>query len=702
MNMSERYRRIYSLDRPYTEKGAPILISAGRLLDDGTQRLCQLSFLNVSTRIVTSVTALVTMLDDAGNSLGGELEYTYSGLRAEPNAQFGKGTAIILPEPGVQSFRVRVREIVFAGGISWQSSGEDWQPLPPHLKLEERYSDPEMVTQFRIRYGPDCTHAYAEGLGLWYCSCGAINTRADTSCRKCRRVRSALASINDETLRRECASRLKAEERRRTEDHAEQQERKKKRLVLVLILTPLLLAVLAAAIILPRNYLRSQTYQAAVNMMELGQFDRAADTFRSLGDYRDSAEQAEKNVPYQRALLIKSKAEQDDPSSLLLIGRSRSDLNEDLTPAMLLYEGAAEEFHALGDYKDSVQQEQLCREGAEASYKALCQKKYDDACALLEEGSYSAAREAFLTLGEFSDSADMARSAIACKADALNQVVQRYDTSSIYASLSMGVGGTSRFSLPKSVALFLGSQCVADLRDACGNDLVDVSLSDVPTEDMIPLADAVAELYAMAETEPRVISEKPEEAPAPSQEIAPQPAPEETPAVSEDPVATPAEEPVQEASPEPEADPLAEYRMLCITGDIYGAYEWLTDYSGEFEDRDYWLETLGEYMPYCSEWALYSGDSTLLPLTSGYNESCMYCGSRVIVEEDGSATLRISVHGSEEFIVDLYQSPGEDRFYRSGDGYTYVAVINTASHLSYMKFNGSGKLASSCEYEISW
>ena len=708
--MGERYRRVFSLDRPYYEKGAPILIKEGRLLDDGSRRLCQLRFLNLSQRIVTSVTALVTMLDAAGDVLGSELEYSYSGLRAEPDTEFGKGTAILLPETGICSFRVRVREVVFAGGVSWQSAGGDWQAMPPHLKLEERYADPELVTQFRIRYGPDCTHAYAESLGVWYCACGAVNTREDSSCRRCRRVRAALASISDEALRRECAGRLKSEERRRAEAVTEAAARRKKRILLAAILTPLVLAALAAAIILPRNYLRGQTYRAAVNMMELGQFDRAAETFLSLGNYRDSAEQAEKNVPYQRAALIQSKAEQNDPASLLLIGRSRTELNEELSPAMLLYEAAAAEFHALGDYKDSAQREQACLEGREESYRALRQQQYDAAVALLDAGSYSAAREAFLSLGDFGDSAAMAREAIARKAESLNQLVRRYDTSSIYASLSMSSTGTSRFSLPKAVALFLGSQCVADLRDACGGDFVDVTLSDVPAEDMIPLADAVAELFAMAETEPRVVTEEPEEAPepeaAPAEPEAPVPAEEVPEPAPEEPEPAP-ESPPEESAPQTaeapaDADPLADYRMLCMTGDIFGAYDWLSEYTGEFPDRDYWLETLGNYMAYCSDWALYAGDSTLLPLTAGYNESCMYCSSRVILEEDGSAVLRITVHGSEEFIVDLYGEPGDDRFYKAGDGCTYVAVVNNASHLSYMKFVGEARLASSCEYETSW
>ena len=678
--MSERYRRIFRLENPLYEKDAPLFIQEGYLLDTGDRLLCQLRFFNLGQRVITSATVVVTMLDETGAPLGSEVEYTYPGLRAEPDTDFGRGTAIVLPEAQTRAFRVRVREVIFAGNIPWRSAGGAWQPLPPHQTLEEHYGDPELAIQFRIRYGEDCTHAYAEGQGLWYCACGAINTTHDPNCRKCRRVRTAMAAISDEALRRECARRLKSEERRQAEAEAESAQRRKKRIILALVLTPLLVATLAAAILLPRNYLRGQTYRAAVNMLELGQFDRAAETFRSLEDYRDSAEQAAWNVPYQHALAIKEKAAQNDPSALIQIGRSRSDLNAETSAAMLLYEAAAAEFHALGGYKDSAEQEQECLAGIEASYLSLRQDAYDAAMALLDAESYSAAREAFLSLGDYSDSAEMAREAILRKAQALDAVVRRYDTSNIYASLSMSTGGTSRFSLPKAIALFLGSQCVSDLREACGADLVDVALSDAPARDMIPLADAVAELFDMAEAPRPVVTEEtaaPESAEPPVEAAPEEPAPEQT------------------------ADPLADYRMLCETGDVFGAYEWLVNYEGEFEDRDFWLNTLGEYMDFCTDWAIYSGDSTLIPYTLGVSEFCNYCSSRVLLV-DGQAILRISFHGAEEYIVDLVAEPGERLFYRPTESGTYVATVINVGHLSYMRYNGQGKLASSCEYEHNW
>ena len=49
-------------------------------------------------------------------------------------------------------------------------------------------------------------------------------------------------------------------------------------------------------------------------------------------------------------------------------------------------------------------------------------------------------------------------------------------------------------------------------------------------------------------------------------------------------------------------------------------------------------------------------------------------------------------------IARMYPIPDRTMY----DKGTYVAAVNNASHLSYMKFVGEARLASSCEYETSW
>ena len=97
----------------------------------------------------------------------------------------------------------------------------------------------------------------------------------------------------------------------------------------------------------------------------MGYYEQAADAFSALGNYRDSAEQGEKNVPYQRALHLLASADADDASALRLIGRSRADLSEQVTAAMLLYRAAAEEFEALDGYRDCADCIVIAQESAE-------------------------------------------------------------------------------------------------------------------------------------------------------------------------------------------------------------------------------------------------------------------------------------------------------------------------------------------------
>ena len=155
----------------------------------------------------------------------------------------------------------------------------------------------------------------------------------------------------------------------------------------------------------------------------MGYYEQASEAFIALGDYRDSAEQAEKNVPYQRALELLACADADDASALRLIGRSRADLSDQVTAAMLLYQAASEQFAALGDYRDSAACVERCREGIAQQEHAVLQRAYDSAMQLLEDRNYSQARLQFLDLKGFENSGDMAREAVYRKAQGLFEFI---------------------------------------------------------------------------------------------------------------------------------------------------------------------------------------------------------------------------------------------------------------------------------------
>ncbi|MBQ9250762.1 MAG: hypothetical protein IJ179_10405 [Oscillospiraceae bacterium] len=661
--MAERYTRIFSLDSLRYTRGAPLLITAGALLQDGYSGdlLCQLKLRSLSEQPVKAATVVINMLDIAGDPLPPEKSHQYLDLKLQRGEEFGRDTAIILPRRDARAFDVRLSEVIFEDNSRWLCRDDaQWLRIPPQRSLENAYGDEHLAEQFRIRYGPDCRDMpYADG-GLWFCTCGAINTAGSGSCWHCRRVGAALLNVNEDSLRQEAAGRLKQEEVRLEEDKAENKKQRRKLLLAAGIILPLLILALGLLKTIPPYLQQKQAYENAATLLAMGRYEQAAQAFSQLGDYQDSAEQAEKNVPYQRALVLLDRAAVDDASALSMIGHTRADLSEDVTAATLLYQAALEEFQALDGYKDSVACAARCEAGLEQAQQALLQRDYEAAKRLLELKEYSQARQAFLALGDYSDSAEMAVEAVYRKACALYQFILNYDVRHFYADLSISSDRGSTFILPKEAALAQGSQCVTDLRDACGGDLSDIQLTDAPDSSGTSLAESVIALFQQLEGY------------GDSQACI---------------------DGILDAT-----DYTKEFYVLCETGDIFGAYDWLTAYDGDFADREHWLSMLELYKPFCASWTLHGGDVTVIPLTVGRSQPCSDFSTRVLLS-DGRATLRISANDGEDYFLDLYANQGETRFASYPDeNTTYLLVITDAGHLSYMKYDSEGALKTSCEY----
>ena len=648
------------LPAPLYHAASPVLIRAGGLWDGSGAPLVRLELMNVGLWTIRAVTLGVQPLGPEGEALGLELPVRWHGLSVNRDGLFGSRREIALPVETAECFRVRVLRVDYAEGSPWLCD-EAFAPLPFFRTLEEAYGDPRAAEQFRVRYGPDCVYAPAEAGDLWQCSCGGVNRRAENSCRGCRRVRSALMGVSRETLLEESESRLRNEERLEQEEKHSARKGLKRLLLILGVALPLLILAIGLYMTVPAQLERQRGYEAAQRQLALGQYDEAAASFRALGDYKDSALLAEKRVPYLRALDLMHRAEENDAASLLLIGRSRSELDEETTPAMLLYGAAAELLRSLGDYEDSAALAEQCETNIWEAGESLRLEAYEQAEALLEEGRYSAARAAFLAMGGFADSEEQAVEAVYRKAMGLFALMERYDVRGVFAQISLEPGGTSRFSLSEEKALRLGSRCVADFRAACGEDLSDVTLSDTPAEGLLPYADCVKALLESLEG----YGESAE-----------------------------ALERIEEIT-----DYTKEFTMLCEAGDLQGALSWLESYEGDFADREGWEETLRAYLPFCDRWSLYQGDATLLPLTVGVNETCSAFRARVLIR-DGEAVLRLTAEDPGDCLVDLRAELGSTDFRREDEA-LYLAAISGADRFAYMKYGGSGKLLSSCEYRRS-
>ena len=660
--MAERYTRLFGLEKNLYVPGSPVLICSGVLLQDSYSNnlLAQLKFKNLSEKPFRALKLSVQMLDAAGAPLSAPIEHQYLDLSAGRDEEFGQKSALVLPERSARSYAVRVTEVLFADGERWlPQEGAVWAPLKPVRTLEEALGDGELADQYRVRYGGDCKMEPMTDAGLWLCACGALNSEQEPNCHRCRRKATAFKDVNLASLKKECADRLKAEQAQQEQDKEESRHRRKKQLRLAAVLLPLLLIAALLLATVPGAVQRSRAYEDAAALLEARSYAQAQEAFLALGDYRDSAEQAEKNVPYQKALYVMACAQSGDAAGLAPAGLSRSDANGEESLSVLLYRAAISQFEALGGYKDSEKNAALCRAAIDEQNDQARKDAYTAALALLEEEKYCEARDAFQALSPYEDSAQMAQEAIYRKALSLFRFMESYEVRDISCALSTETGTASRVSVPKAVALEMGEGFITQLKGAFGRDPLDILLEDEPAGDMVPFADGVSGLFASLGrySESRDYIEK-----------------------------------IAELS-----DYTRPFYAMCEQGDLYGAYDWLQA-EPDFENREHWLRLLELYKPYCASWVLYSGDPTLISITAGKGQPCNAFSSCVLLSGD-SAVLRLSCTGDEEFTVELSASAGETSFMLDiGDGFLYYSTISNVDHMGYLKYDSNGSIRSSCEY----
>lgn len=666
--MSDRYTRIFSLDSALYAAGVPVLIAAGSLLKDSfsANRMAQLKYVNLGGEAVQAMTVCVTMLDGDGAVLSKPVEYRYQGLNAGRGEEFGRNVAVVLPDHAVCAFTVSVTQIVFAGGGTWRAGGnENWVPVRKKQSLEEGLEDPELAEQYRVRYGKDCRYYPRElGAGLWCCACGSVNFSSEAKCPLCRRSLSAMRSVNLDDLRAECAGRLKNEEVRAAEDRAASQQKNKKVLRAAAVILPALLVLALLLVTVPPRLASLRAYMAAADLLEAGEYEQAAEAFIALGSYRDSAEQAEKNVPYQRAKKIFDLAGEGDEASLSFIGKRPSDANEAEYgihgSEALLYEAALEVFSGLGDYHDCPQYCFQCEEALEGFRQEKLREEYIKAEALLDAGNYLQAREAFLALKDYEDSATMAVEALYRKAVSLFSFTEQVKVRYLYAAFSAESSSPDVFYITEDRAMEIGSDAIGQLRAACGRDGVDVRIEEAPAG-CLTMLDSLQEQF-------RSFGDYKDSA-----------------------------QYVEEL--ELAKDFTRPFFQLTQAGDVYGAYDWLQAYQEEFADRDRWLELLEMYKPFCGSWSFNTGDPTLIPLTVGVNVSASNVRTGVIVSLE-SITLRIEAEDGS-FSVELNAAPGDQMFKNDGDGqYLYFMNLSLADRFAYMKYS-SGGMVGSCDYNRS-
>ncbi|MBR5093729.1 MAG: hypothetical protein IK095_01410 [Oscillospiraceae bacterium] len=700
--MAERYRKLFHLEHRLWTPGAPVVLESGSLLEDlsSGDLLCQLRILNIQPRPIKALRAVVQMLDAQGEPLGNGVDHRYQELTLERDGKIGRDEAIVLPSRDARSFTARISQVSFADGEVWTDQGQDWTPLQDRVRLEERLDPPE-EDRFRARFGKESVFAPADDGGLWSCTCGALNLAEETRCHLCRHRASVQLELLADLLGQEPPPSRSARRARPDEDGESDETgfpwsrdpadgdaadeldeddapaeapvipfvRKWRWAIWLLLL--LILGGLAAGLLLPKAQAtlpqsssaargsqadaETDLYEQALSLLDTGDFRGAVAAFHGLGVENGKFPISRQQEAYRFACILQERAEAGDANALLLIGRSADDAGAE-SAAVALYEAAEAQFLALGDLEDSAERARQCREALDARDDLRLQTLYDSATALLEDGDYSASHALFLSLGEFRDSPDMAKEPLYRRALALYSFAEDNAIGGICAALN---ADSCLFSMPQDRALALGAQELERLKAACGTGPARILIEETPSTAMPPLDEALSACF-------RSLGDYKDSA-----ELA---------------------ESVRDFG-----DASLAFFRLCAESDMEGARDWLDNGPGRFEDRERWRELLDLYSAFDREWALSTGDPTLIPMVLGDDRPCYQLRSVLILERDGAA-LRLCPGEDETQYVELRAELGETQFVLHEDKGGYFAELSPLGRLSVIRFL-DGAVLGGAEYE---
>ena len=624
--MSARYKKLFSLEHRLYASHAPVLIESGALLleqESGTL-LCQLCFRSIQDRPVKAIRAVVQMLDAQGLPMGKLVEHRYQELDLQREDICGRDIAIVLPSSEAASFTAKILQVSFADGEVWAEKAP-WEPLPEQYTLEDHFVSAEEVYRYQRRFGEDCVFDPLETEELWFCTCGAVNANTEGRCHRCRRKRSALLGKGPELPPTEDAE----EAEYRAQPFLPEKLPPRIRGLAIGAAALVLLGILALVLI-PRLHGGSTKADTA----EMPAVAAAAVT----EDPADAALQA----AYEEALALQTKAEADPDD-------------------YALYLSAAEAFEALGAYEDSADRAAACREQLVLLNEAVLQEEYAAAQKLLSQRRYSEAREAFLTLGDYEDSAEQADEALYQKALGLFRYVEDNSVRGITASLSADPEEESLVAIPRERLLKLGQEGLRDLEDLFGEDPVVFTAAEEESE-MLPLPDALVSLL-----EPLGDYKDSKELAAKLPEL---------------------------------VDQSDAFFELCEAGELEAARDWLEAWDKPFEDKELWLERVDRCLAVDGTWYFLNGDPSLVASIGGIHEKYYTIVCQVRLSTEG-AVLRILLDEQNETGPEFFAELDNDCFRLEDGAIGYLVQLSPGGSLGVNKTE-NGNIIGGAAFGRSW
>ncbi|MBQ8076371.1 MAG: hypothetical protein IJ237_10390 [Oscillospiraceae bacterium] len=656
---------LYTLPTALYTKDSPVLIYSGVLVMDrfSEKVSVNLHLRNIDEREVIAATVYIQPYSPWGDPYPQEVIYRYNSLKVLHDQEFGSRKLIPMPDNNVRSFMVFVSEVTFGDYSTWKNE-KGFEPVGRAKPLEEALGSEEAARMFTARYGRDGAYMPLLEKDIWYCTCGAINRADKEKCYNCRRNKDAFQTVNYETLKSDAKKRADAEKKEDEQIHKEKKEKGRVFLKVAMIVLPLLLAAALIFSTVPPFLARREAYANAQTALEEGKYDEARQLFEDLGDYLDSRNYAENEILYRKAMAVYKGAQKSDASVLPLAGLSRSDISDSDDLGMVLYGKAKELLEPLGDYRDAKETIRSIDAAFQAFEDQKILDRYHAAVKLLEDGEYLGARDAFLALGDYRDSADMATEALYRRASAALAFVESNKTRGIYLLPSSDKEVKSIVSMPGSVLTALGSDHVYQLKQCFTKDGVEFIYEEAPSQQgILPVCEAVAaEFEALGDYKD-------------SKDLALR---------------------AREAG-----NYTAEFYDLLAAGELEKAHQWLQDYDDDFPDRESYDEWLFTYYAYCGNWKFLGGDIALIPYSAGEGseEPLLNLTTRVTISDNEVTLHLLDADGSNH--VEMKAEFGSTDFvYHADDGTYYKIYISYVNHLVYSRhYDTDGTELTNCEYE---
>ncbi len=371
--MSERFTKLYSLPGDLYCEGAPLMVRAGALLKDNpTGRvLAQMKFASLSSNRIKAVTVKIYPLDTQDKPLGEPVEYTYLDLDIPYAREFGSKVPVFLPDSATRAFRVELLKVVFDSNSEWSGEGTVLSAISHQDVLESVIGDPDLRSQFNREFGNSCRYAPRKVLGLKQCACGALDAEDEQYCHSCGAAYEKLLPIDTDALK-ENLEKYNQEQAEAAAREAEQAAKNKALAIKCLkIGIPIFAAFIIINSIVSSNNKKREAYEAATALAQKGKYIEAAESFDALGKYKDSKDKAvEALFDFGKRSVEKRDYSKVSTAINNLSGRPGSEDEVETLRTMIL---------------DS---------------------KYADATALLNSGELDEAKNLFLELRDYKDSAE--------------------------------------------------------------------------------------------------------------------------------------------------------------------------------------------------------------------------------------------------------------------------------------------------------